>query len=135
MKLMNDAQYNELKTKASAYDATIRQIGEANPGLKEADIAQADLQALLAESVPSNALETANATIATLQAEIASLKTELNVSAATITELKGIPADVAASLYHDGDGPAVDEDIAIFADKHEGDDIAIVNELKRRGIV
>lgn len=136
-KILTDEKYRALKAKADGYDEIVASIMNNNEGLTAEDVTLDSIRELL------NSGSQENTSIADLKSELHdvtserdSLRTQLNEMKEENDKLKNLPgADTVtkAKPHSDSGAEKAEDSLLAFARKHEGDTLAIIAEMRKKG--
>jgi hypothetical protein len=129
--------------KSKGFDAIVQAILAANEDTKAEDITAADVIEILNAAADANKGTDATAAIQqqldTETARVAVLETELETANNRIAELEadlsGTAAEPPATIVSKGEAGGKEMTIAQFADKNKGDTQAILEQLKKEGLI
>lgn len=136
-KILGTDEYNSLKQKADNFDAVVAAVVSISIGAKSEDIALE----LITELIKASGNDE-NGNAAELQLQLTAAERRAETAETRVTELeaenanlRNSPADEPAGVITTSDPGAGDGDIADFADTHAGDTFAILEEMKKDGLL
>ena len=140
MKILKDAQFDELSEKANNYDAIVTAMVAA--GANADDIKP---QSILDAMEPKDEadgdkpdVEALNQQIKTLTSERDALKTRAEKAEQRVTELEGLPADETAggkTPKRDENADASLDELTAYAASHNKDQASVIEMVRKSGIV
>lgn len=130
MKWLKDESYNAMKQAADNWNKLLNQVMGDNPDMKAEDVTVESLM----ESIENGSAETGlQEQLTTAQDELTKKDEQIEQLQSDIAELKGTPVVKKPEAKVDNEPGADAEDIKDFADKHEGDTLAIMAKAKEEG--
>lgn len=130
MKWLKEEAYNAMKQAADNWNKLLNKVLADNPDMKAEDVTPDQLLEAF-ESGGAAAELQEQLTIA--QGELTAKDTQIEQLQSDVAELRGTPVVKKPTTKVDGEPGAGAEDIKDFADKHDGDTLAIMAKAKEEG--
>lgn len=131
MKWLKEEAYNAMKQAADNWNKLLNKVLADNPDMKAEDVTPDQL--LEAFEGGGAAASELQEQLATAQGELTAKDTQIEQLQSDIAELRGTPVVKKPTTKVDGEPGAGAEDIKDYAEKHEGDTLAIMAEAKKTG--
>lgn len=130
MKWLKEESYNAMKQAADNWNKLINQVLGDNPDMKAEDVTVDQLL----ETIESGGDEVGlQEQLTAAQGELTKKDEQIGQLQSDIAELKGTPVVKKPEAKVDKEPTATEADIKDFADKHEGDTLAIMAEAEKTG--
>lgn len=130
MKWLKEEAYNAMKQAADNWNKLLNKVLVDNPDMKAEDVTPDQLlEAFEGGGVAAELQEQ----LTTAQGELTAKDVQIGQLQSDIAELKGTPVVKKPTTKVDGEPGAGAEDIKDFADKHDGDTLAIMAKAKEEG--
>lgn len=137
-KILKDSTYNELKSKADAFDLIMSKVDASEDGGSIEEQANLIIQVMEDATEPLHT-DSQNELIDILQAKIEDLNATINVRNVRIaeleTELDDIPGDAPATISSKEEPTAKPDTLLDFANRNAGNTEAILAKLKEEGLL
>lgn len=130
MKWLKDESYNAMKQAADNWNKLLNQVMGDNPDMKAGDVTVESLM----ESIENGSAETGlQEQLTTAQSELTKKDEQIESLQSDIAELKGTPVVKKPEAKVEKEPAATEADIKDFAEKHDGDTLAIMAEAEKTG--
>lgn len=130
LKFLNEGEYNVMKQAAENWNKLLNQVLGDNPDMKAEDVTPDQLLEAFESGGAAAGLQEQ---LTTAQGKLTAKDTQIEQLQSDIAELRGTPVVKKPTTKVDGELGAGAEDIKDFADKHDGDTLAIMAKAKEEG--
>lgn len=130
MKFLQTSEYDSLTKAATAWSDLVSGILKDNPDMKTEEITAEQILSAMNEGGDSAGLQQQ---LETAQEDIKSKDRTIEKLTSENAALKGTPAKSATGVKKDKEDSAGEPDIVAFAEKNDGDTLAIMEEAKKNG--
>lgn len=130
LKFLNEGEYNVMKQAADNWNKLLNQVLGDNPDMKAEDVT---VDQLLEAFESGGAAAELQEQLTTAQGELTAKDVQIGQLQSDIAELKGTPVVKKPAAKVTSEPSATEADIKEFAEKHDGDTLAIMAEAEKSG--
>lgn len=130
MKWLKDDAYNAMKQAADNWNKILNQVLGDNPDMKTEEVT---VEGLLEAFEKGGAEDGLQEQLTAAQDELKMKEQQIEQLQSTVAELKGTPVTKKSEAKVDNEPGAEAEDIKDFAEKHDGDTLAIMAKAQETG--